>query len=126
MKNTAVGAFHHQGIAPLWHYVHIEVVTRRLGATRQPFDKAQQRVAGVWMAAYPGSIEQHRQRLRVRLCIGGRRYRFTLATTDRREAERFARAKYAELERQHRRQGDEYPGPLRVSELLVRFEGEEV
>lgn len=78
------------------------------------------------MGAYPGSIEQHRHRLRVRLCIAGRRYRFTLATTDRREAERFAREKHAELERQHRRQGDGYPGPLRVSELLALFEVEEM
>src|SRR5437899_293318 len=78
------------------------------------------------MSRYPGSIEQHRQRLRVRLCVAGRRYRFTLATTDRHEAERFARTKYAELERRHRRQDDGYPGPLRVSELLAKFEGEEM
>jgi site-specific recombinase XerD len=78
------------------------------------------------MAAYPGYIEQHRHRLRVRLCIAGRRYRFTLATADRREAEQFARAKYAELERQHRRRGDGYPGPLRISELLAKFEREEM
>jgi len=62
----------------------------------------------------------------VRLCVDGRRYRFTLATTDRGEAEQFARAKYAELERQHRRQSDGYPGPIRVAELFTRFEGEEM
>ena len=78
------------------------------------------------MSRYPGSIERHRERLRVRLCVGGRRYRFTLATTDRREAEQFARTKYAELERQERRQGEGYPGLLRVSQLLARFEAEEM
>lgn len=75
---------------------------------------------------YPGSIEQHRQRLRVRLCVGGRRYRFTLATTDRSKAEEFARTKHAELERQHRRRGAGYPGPPCVSELLAQFEAEEI
>ena len=78
------------------------------------------------MSRYPGSIEKHRRRLRVRLCVGGRRYRFTLTTTDRREAEQFARDKCAELERQHRRKGDGYPGPLRASEVLAKFESEEM
>jgi len=64
--------------------------------------------------------------LRVRLCVGGERYRFTLATTDRRGAEQFARAKYAELEDQNRRRGEGYPVPLRVSELLTLFESEEI
>jgi len=75
---------------------------------------------------YPGSIEWHRQRLRVRLCVAGKRYRFTLNTTDRREAKRFAETKYAELCRQHERQDDGYPAPLHVSELLARFEAEEL
>jgi site-specific recombinase XerD len=75
---------------------------------------------------YPGSIEVHRERLRVRLCVGGRRYRFTLRTTDRREAEQYARDKYAELERLHQRQFQGYPGPVRVSELITRFEDEEM
>ncbi len=75
---------------------------------------------------YPGSIERHRSRLRVRLCVGGRRYRFTLATSDRREAEQFARTKYAELERQFGRRRDGFPGPVLVSELLAQFEVEEM
>lgn len=75
---------------------------------------------------YPGSIERHRKRLRVRLCVGGRRYRFTLNTTDRREAEQFARDKYADLQRDHRREIQGYPGPVRVSSLIDSFESEEM
>jgi len=75
---------------------------------------------------YPCSIEAHRQRLRVRLCVGGQRYRFTLRTTDRPEAEQFARDKYAELERLHQRQVQGYPKPVRVSDLIGRFETEEM
>lgn len=75
---------------------------------------------------YPGSIERHRGRLRVRLCMGGRRYRYTLDTLDRREAERFARTKYAELEQQLGRRRAGFPGPIRISELLTRFETEEM
>jgi len=75
---------------------------------------------------YPGSIEKHRKRLRVRLCVGGRRYRFTLKTTDRREAEQFARDKYADLQRDHRREIQGYPGPVRASSLIDLFESEEM
>lgn len=81
------------------------------------------------MSRYPGSIERHRSRLRVRLCVGGRRYRFTLATTKRREAEEFARVKYSELEvleRQRQRRGVSLSEPRRVSQLLDEFETEEL
>lgn len=78
------------------------------------------------MSRYPGSIEKHRQRLRVRLCVGGRRYRYTLRTTDRRAAEQFARDKYAELSRNHRQHVHGYAGPVRVSDLITSFETEEM
>ncbi|HUK20581.1 MAG TPA: tyrosine-type recombinase/integrase [Gemmatimonadales bacterium] len=75
---------------------------------------------------YPGYIEKHRDRLRVVLRIGGRRYRYTLETANRKEAETFARNKYAELEQQHQRRGAGFPGPLPCSELLTQFEKEEM
>ncbi len=58
--------------------------------------------------------------------MGGQRYRFTLRTTDRRAAEQFARDKYAELARNHRRQIQGYPGPVKVSNLITSFETEEM
>ena len=114
-KDKALEATRHQGIAPVGHYVHIRDThgTHPAGAEHP-------------VSRYPGSIERHRHRLRVRLCVGGRRYRFTLATTDRREAEQFARTKYAELAAKEQRQGEGYPAPLQVSELLTRFEAEEL
>lgn len=78
------------------------------------------------MSRYPGSIEQHRGRLRVRLCVGGRRYRFTLATTDRDEAKQFARTKHAELAGQHHRPRGQLVGPLPCSALLAQFTAEEL
>jgi site-specific recombinase XerD len=75
---------------------------------------------------HPGSIEWHRNRLRVRLCVGGRRYRFTLATTDEGEAAEFARTKYAELARQQHRRRPGLSGPVPVSALLDQFEAEEL
>jgi len=73
---------------------------------------------------YPGYIERHRDRLRVVLCVAGKRHRFTLETTDRKEAETFAKNKYAELEQQHGRRFAGLPGPVRCSELLEQFEEE--
>src|SRR6266849_1986293 len=92
----------------------------------QPSRSTSRKGNGLKRPRYPGSIEVHRQRLRVRLCVGGRRYRFTLKTTDRREAEQFARDKYADLQRDRRRQIQGYPGPVRVSSLIDSFESEEM
>ncbi len=78
------------------------------------------------MAHTPGYLQRRGKRFRVRLCVGGRRFSYTLRTADRREAERFARDKQAELERQFDRQAHGFAGPTRMSELLDRFEREEL
>ncbi|HLZ46582.1 MAG TPA: tyrosine-type recombinase/integrase [Gemmatimonadales bacterium] len=75
---------------------------------------------------HPGHIQRRGDRLRVYLCVGGRRHIYTLATTDRKEAQQFAKTKQAELERQVERRRDGYPGPLRVSELFGEFERDEL
>jgi site-specific recombinase XerD len=48
---------------------------------------------------HPGTIDRRGDTFRVRLLLGGKRYTFTLHTTDRHEAERFARTRYEELSR---------------------------
>lgn len=77
------------------------------------------------MARHPGNIERRPNGLlRVRLCVGGRYYRFSLRTNDRREAVQFARTKFAELEKQQARARDGFPTAVRVSALLAQFERE--
>ena len=74
------------------------------------------------MARTPGYLQKRgRDRYRVRLCVGGRRFSYTLRTGDRAAAEQFAKAKQTELERQFDRQAHGFAGPTRVSELLDRF-----
>jgi site-specific recombinase XerD len=71
---------------------------------------------------HPGHIQYRGGAARVRLCVGGRRHTFTIRTTDRSEAERFAASKFAELSAYARR-GDT-PTDERMSELLAKFEAE--
>ena len=71
------------------------------------------------MSKHPGAIEKRGDSYRVRLCVGGKRERFTLKGYTKEAAEQFAREKHAEL---HRRQGKGLPGPMPFSELLARYE----
>ena len=75
---------------------------------------------------YPGSIDRRGDSYRVRLSIGGERFRFTIPTTDRRAAERFAREKARELMARHQRVALGLPEGVRVSGLLARFERDEL
>ncbi len=75
---------------------------------------------------HPGNIKRRGKGFRIRLCVGGKYHQFTLRTLDRREAEQFSRSRHAELERQVERQELGFPGPLHVSELLRRFESEQL
>lgn len=73
--------------------------------------------------AYPGHIERRGQTHRVRFSIGGRRYRLTAPTSDRRQAERFARTAYERLRDEHKRRA--LAGIVegkRFSDLLDLFE----
>jgi integrase len=71
------------------------------------------------MSKHPGAIEKRGDSYRVRLCVGGKRERFTLKGYTKEAAEQFAREKHAEL---HRRHGKGLPGPMPFSELLARYE----
>src|SRR2546429_175573 len=75
------------------------------------------------MARTPGYLQKRgRDRYRVRLCVGGRRFSYTLRTGDRAAAEQFAKAKQTELERQFDRQAHGFARPTRGSELADRLE----
>src|ERR1051326_3321998 len=56
--------------------------------------------------------------------INGKYSRVTIATTERAEAERWARAKYEELDRQALRRTDGLPVGLRMSDLIAYYEAE--
>ena len=70
----------------------------------------------------PGALDRRGDTYRVRLCVGAKRYSFTVPTTDRREAEKFAREKCRELEDGHRRRTLGLPDAILFSELLTLFE----
>jgi integrase/recombinase XerD len=70
---------------------------------------------------HPGHIEKRAGSYRVHLCVAGERHKYTLACS-RRDAERFAREKYAELEREESRYRAGLPTGVRMSELLSEFE----
>jgi len=73
---------------------------------------------------YPGTIEKRGRALRVILYAGGKRYSFTLPTTDRREAVEFARRKHAELERLVDRERHGLPGAISMGALFDKYEHE--
>lgn len=72
----------------------------------------------------PGHFERRGQGYRWRVCIGGTYHRFTVKTTDREEAERWARKKYDDLDRQNERRRDGLAVGVKVSDLLGYFESE--
>jgi integrase/recombinase XerD len=74
----------------------------------------------------PGHFERRGRSWRWRVCVGGVYYRFTIGTPERTEAERWARQKYPELERQHGRIADNLPVNVRFSSLLDYFEGQKL
>lgn len=78
------------------------------------------------MARHPGSVRRHGRGFEVRLCIAGVRHSFTLRCEDVREARAWAKKKEAVLERQADRHGPERATAVRMSELLVQFEHDEV
>jgi len=70
---------------------------------------------------YPGSISNRGAGVwRVRFCIGGKRYRYTVTGT-KTEAQNFATTKHAELAGDHTRAGAGLPGPVHFSELVAEF-----
>ena len=72
----------------------------------------------------PGHFERRGRGWRWRVCVGGRYHRFTVRTTDRQEAERWARKKFEELHRQHERQTDGLAVGVRIGDLIAYFEAE--
>lgn len=70
----------------------------------------------------PGCFDRHGRGWRWRVCVGGRRHRFTIVAPDREAAERWARKKYDELDTQRLRRSDGLAVGVRMSELLTHFE----
>lgn len=71
---------------------------------------------------FPGYLRRRGETFRLEVCIGGVRHQFTIATTDRRAAERFAIERTDELERQVERVRTGLPTAVRCSELFANFE----
>jgi integrase len=75
---------------------------------------------------HPGNLERRGDSYRVRLCVGGVRQYVTIPTIDRRLAERVAREKVRELERDHERRAAGLPGSIGFGELLALFREQEL
>jgi integrase len=73
-----------------------------------------------------GNIERRGTSSRVRIMVGGTRYRFTIQTTDRALVADFVKRKRAELTRQHARRVAGFRSAMRFSELLDAFEREDM
>lgn len=58
--------------------------------------------------------------------VGGKRYRFTCNTTDKRTARKYAEQRLNELEARHNRGLVGLPDPVRFSEVLDRYERTEL
>lgn len=76
-------------------------------------------------------LHLHRRRDRgpvwqAQVYMGGKRYRFTCHTTDKRTARRYAEQRVRELEERHNRGLVGLPEPVRVSEVLSRYERQEL
>lgn len=70
----------------------------------------------------PGTFDRRGDTIRVRLRVAGERYTYTVETTDRRAAERFAVTKAQELERSAARRAAGLTIGTRFSALLEHFE----
>ncbi len=73
---------------------------------------------------YPGNIEKRGNTFRVRFMHDGQIFRFTIRTTDRREAQRFALRKYQELPKIIAQKAAGIDDKVRFSVLIKRFETE--
>jgi site-specific recombinase XerD len=72
----------------------------------------------------PGHFERRGRGWRWRVSVGGQYHRFTIRTTDRKEAETWARGKFAELDRRQQRRTDGLAVDVRVGDLISYFEAE--
>ena len=75
---------------------------------------------------YPGNLEKRGNAYRWRVCVGGQRYRETLHTTTRKEAEKRARERYREIEKRaerYRDGGTGFPAPSLLG-FFDQFEAE--
>lgn len=70
----------------------------------------------------PGSFERRGDTIRWRVCVGGTYHRFTFKTTDRKEAERAARAEYERLDGDQLRRDDGLPTGKTLGNLIEYFE----
>jgi site-specific recombinase XerD len=70
----------------------------------------------------PGNLERRGDSYRVRLCVDGKRYKFTVPTTDRRVAESFAIKRARELQGQADRRTSDIATGMHVSTLLAEYE----
>lgn len=75
---------------------------------------------------HPGTIERRGDSLRVILYAAGKPYRYTLNTTDLREAREFAKKKDAELERLRMRVRAGLPARMHFSALLTKFAADRI
>ena len=75
---------------------------------------------------YPGTLVRRGNSFRLHLCVGGKRHYFTVPTTDRSLAERFAVDKGAELSRQLDRTRRGLSAGVAVSALFELFETQEL
>ncbi len=71
---------------------------------------------------YPGNFEKRGNTYRWRVCVGGKRHRETFHTTNRKEAEKYARERYRELSEQNERKRDGLRTGVTVTELFDEFE----
>lgn len=69
-----------------------------------------------------GCLERRAHGYRWKACVGGKRVNIATRITDRREAERWAKAKYDELVRQHSRVAAGLRGPARDPEFCCTVE----
>lgn len=72
--------------------------------------------------AYPGSLERRGAAFRWRVCVGGQRHRETFPTTSPKEAAKWARERYRELEKRVERHAQGLPGTVTVGALFDQFE----
>ncbi|MEX2280996.1 MAG: tyrosine-type recombinase/integrase [Gemmatimonadota bacterium] len=75
---------------------------------------------------HPGTIEDRGAYLRVILYVASKRHAYRLNHKDRKAAEKFAREKHGELEKQQARVAQGLPGSTTFSELLDQYKRDEL
>lgn len=71
---------------------------------------------------YPGNFERRGNTLRWRVCVGAERHRETFPTTNPKEAAKWARERYRELEKRVERKHQGLPGTVTMGALFDQFE----